>query len=87
MAILIVMQQVLNSKPIFKQEQYNLDMYNALKEKSDIKILYLHNNSNLTNTDEEKDKDIFDVEYYSFKNIVKKKRVKENIISFIKKII
>ncbi len=37
MAILIVMQQVLNSKPIFKQEQYNLDMYNALKEKSDIK--------------------------------------------------
>lgn len=86
MAILIAIQKVLISKPVFKQDQYNLDMYNALKEKNDIKILYLHKNFDLKNTvNEENDKDRIDVEQYSFKNIVKQKRVKENINSFIKK--
>ena len=46
MTILIVMQTDLISKPVFKQDQYNLEMYNALKEKNDVKILYLHEKSN-----------------------------------------
>ena len=86
MTILIVMQTDLISKPVFKQDQYNLEMYNALKGKNDVKILYLHEKSNFKKaTKEENDKDNINVEQHSFKDIIKQKRVKENINSFIKR--
>ena len=86
MTILIVMQTDLISKPVFKQDKYNLEMYNALKGKNDVKILYLHEKSNFKKaTKEENDKDNINVEQHSFKDIIKQKRVKENINSFIKR--
>ena len=86
MTILIVMQTGLNFKPVFKQDQYNLEMYNSLKGKNDIKILYLHETSNFKKAaKEENDKDDINLEQYSFKDIIKQKQVKENINSFIKK--
>lgn len=87
--VLVISQQSLSAKPIFKQDKSILEMCRILKEENNIKILYLHENLYDKENVEEKESDIatekLDIEQVCISNMMEKNLFRKNLIEFITK--
>lgn len=95
--ILIVGQKELVANPVFKQDKNMLEVYNILKDKNEVKILFLHKNIKLNETDdnsvdrqkidEQKNAEDtkFDVQQFCIRDMIKSNSLKKNLNEFVKK--
>lgn len=96
--ILILSQKELVDNPIFKQDRNLIEMYDAIKENNNVKILYLH--KNLKVYKEEKDienknnnlKEVkegkkinFNVEQFCIKDMIRSTSFKKELLNFFEK--